>query len=125
MPWLTKNRTPPLGKNERTMSHPALILAEVADKEPALLVAWGIAAFFSAVCFLLGRWRRWAWVLALPLATGFVCATVSWLRDPNEGPAILDELGRGYVTQAWVAGFVPLLFVAARCFRRSGRHDAT
>jgi hypothetical protein len=100
------------------------LLAEVADKEPGLLLIWSIAGFFSISCFLLCRWRRWALVVALPLAAWFVYVTVSWLRDPNEGPAIVRELGRGYVTQAWIAGFVPLLFVVAGYFSHTRSHDA-
>lgn len=99
------------------------MIAEVGDKEPTLFVVWSIATFLSTVCFFLCRWRRWALVLALPLAAYFVYATVSWVRDPHEGPAIVHELGRAYVTQAYIAGFIPLLFIAMGCLRRRARHD--
>ncbi len=99
------------------------MLAEVADKEPTMFLVWSIAAFFSAFCFFLCRWRRWAIVFAQPLASFLIYATVSWLRDQYEGPAIVSELGRGYVTQAWIAGFIPVLFIAVGCLRRRVRHD--
>ena len=100
------------------------MLAEAADKEPTLVLVWSIAAFVSAACFLLCRWRRWALVLALCLAGLLIYATFSWLRDPNESSAIVSELGWSYVTQAWIAGFIPLLFIAAGCSLKRTRHAA-
>ena len=58
----------------------------------------------------MGRFLFWAF-LALLLAAFSGIVTCSWLRDPHEGPAILRELGRAYVAQAYLAGFLPCLFV--------------
>ena len=95
----------------------APMLAEVGDKEPTLLTVWSISVVVSVVCFLLCRWRRWLLVFALPLAICLIFGTVSWLRDPHEGSAIVRELGSAYVTHAWIAAFVPLSFVAVGCLQ--------
>ena len=99
------------------------MLAEVADKEPGLLLVWSIAAGVSIACFALSRWRRWALVLTVPVAACCVYATFQWLHDPHEGPAIVRELGRGYVTQAWIAGFAPFLLTTAGSLRPRRCHD--
>jgi hypothetical protein len=100
------------------------MLAEVADKEPTILAVWSLAGLFCILAFAFSWVRRWGVFVAVLVAalSGFV--TYSWLRDPHEGPAILRELGRGYVTQAYVAGFLPCLFVLFGFLLRRQRHDA-
>ena len=94
------------------------VFAEVGDKEPTLLSIWSIAIVVSVVCFLLCRWRVWLLVVALPLAISLIYSTISWLRDSHEGPAIVRELGPVYVVHAWIAAFIPLLFMAVGLFTR-------
>ena len=87
------------------------MLAEVVDKEPTLLIIWFVALVLSAGSFALGRWRRWAALIALGPVVAWAIALLSELRDPWVGPAILDELGRGYVVQSYVASFTPVVFI--------------
>jgi hypothetical protein len=98
------------------------IFAEVSDKEPTMTLIWCFAAFVSMLGLLLCRWRRRAALLALPVAAFWAFGITSEVRDPYVGPAILDELGRGYVTQAYLAALVPFVFVAIGFWRHS--HDA-
>jgi len=98
------------------------ILAEVADKEPTIIAIWCIAVFLCVGGFLLCRWRRAAGVIVLPLAAVWAWGLFSEIRDPYVGPAILNELGRGYVAQAYLAALIPFVVVAIGFWRR--RHDA-
>jgi hypothetical protein len=104
------------------------IIAEVLEKEPTLMAIWLCSGFLCILTFILAQTRRWGILLSLFVAGISVFATLSWLRDPNEGPAIIKELGRKYVTQAYVAGFLPCLVVAL-CFLakhlRIRRHPRT
>jgi hypothetical protein len=94
------------------------ILAEVSDKEPTFTEIWFIAAFFGITSFLLCRWRRFAGVIVLPLAACWAWAMLLEIHDPYVGPAILDELGRGYVVQAYIASFLPFMLVTIGFWRR-------
>ena len=86
-------------------------LAEVADKEPTVVWLWTVTAIISAVSFALCRWRRWAAIITIPAAVIWISVLLPEIRDRFVGPAILQELGRGYVVQTYFAAFVPLLFL--------------
>jgi hypothetical protein len=86
-----------------------LFLAEVADKEPSLLTLWVIALMLSGAAFCVAYWRRWAVLVPLALAAIWAAAVSSELRDPNVGPAIVEELGRTYVVQGMVTMSLPFL----------------
>ena len=97
------------------------MLAEVSDKEPTIAAIWCVAGFFCTAGLLLCRWRRVAGLIVLPLAAGWGWALSSELWDPYVGPAMLSELGRGYVFQAFIAILIPFAAVAFGFWRR--RHD--
>ena len=94
------------------------ILAEVADKEPSLTAIWGSAAFFCLIGFLLQRWCRVAGFAVLPLAGAWAWAIFQELHDAYVGPAILQELGRGYVAQAYIAAMVPFILVTVGFWKK-------
>lgn len=94
------------------------ILAEVVDKEPTLTWLWTIAAILSAASFALCRWRRWTAVIAIPAAAFWIWLLLPEIRDRFVGPAILQELGRGYVIQTYLAAFVPLFFIVFGLLRK-------
>ena len=87
------------------------ILAEVADKEPTLAWLWAVAAILSVASFALCHWRRWAAVVAIPAAVIWIWILLREIHDRFVGPAILQELGRGYVIQTYFAAFMPSLFL--------------
>jgi hypothetical protein len=93
------------------MHGPVPFLAEVADKEPMLATLWCFGALFSFLALLAARLPRLGIFLSLLVAASSALATFLWLRDPNEGPAIVRELGRAYVTRAYLAALLPFLFV--------------
>jgi len=94
------------------------ILAEVADKEPTLAWLWTVAAVLSVASFALCRWRRWTAIIAIPAAVFWICLLLPEIRDRFVDPAILQELGRGYVTQTYLAAFVPMLFIVFGLLRK-------
>jgi hypothetical protein len=93
------------------MHAPVPFLAEVADKEPMLVTVWCVGAFFSLFALLAVLLPRWGIFLGLLIAVSSALSFFLWLKDPDEGPAILRELGGSYVTQAYVAALFPFLFV--------------
>ena len=93
-------------------------LAEVADKEPTLTWLWTVAAILSIASFALCRWRRWAAIIAVPAAALWVYLLLPEIHDRFVGPAIQQELGRGYVIQTYLAAFVPVLFIIFGLLRK-------
>lgn len=92
--------------------HLSVFLAEVGDKEPTLFVVWIVALVLSLSFFAFARWRLWIAVIAVAIAAAaWAFALVSELRGPQVGPAILQELGRAYVIQSYVAVFIPFIFL--------------
>lgn len=100
------------------MLTPTPILAEVGDKVATLGDIWFFAAVISLACFFVTAWRRRAALVALPLIALGAFIITSEVRDPYIGPAILRELGRGYVTQAYIAAVVPVVLLAIGLLRR-------
>ena len=94
------------------------IFAEVADKEPTITAVWIIAAVICFIGFLICRCHRVAGFLAVTFATLWAWAIFSELHDPYVGPAIVRELGQGYVTQAYLAALIPFFAVAIGFWRR-------
>ncbi len=76
-----------------------------------LLVIWLVALALSVGSLALCRWRRWAALVSLGATAVWAAALLSELRDPFVGPAILQELGRGYVVQNYIAAFIPVAFI--------------
>ena len=98
------------------------ILAEVSDKVPTIGSIWIVTAVISVACLFASAWRRRAVLAVLPIIALWAVIITSEVRDPYVEPAIGSELGRGYVTQTYVAAVVPLVFAAIGLMRR--RHNA-
>jgi hypothetical protein len=97
------------------------ILAEVSDKEPSLTEYWLVAVCLSIAVVALRCRHRWM-VLPVSLFAGiWAFAVVDELCDSNIGPAIWQELGPGYVTQACAAALMPLLVSIVSLTRKTGR----
>jgi len=75
------------------------MLAEVADKEFSVATLWLVAAAIAVASFALCRWRRWAAFIVLPVAAIWLWLLLSEIHERFVGPAILQELGHGYVIQ--------------------------
>jgi hypothetical protein len=76
---------------------------EVMDKEWSLLTVWLIFLSLGVVGLFLTRLRRWLIVPALLAIVVAAYALVAEITDPHVGPAILEEAGRGYVIQSYIA----------------------
>lgn len=88
------------------------LLAEVSDKIVTLNEMWTETALFSVGAMIVSACHRRAALVTLPVAALWELAVISEIRDPHVGPAILKELGQGYVTQSYVAAVVPFALVA-------------
>src|SRR6185503_13187780 len=88
------------------------ILAEVGDKVPTIGAIWLGTALISIACLFASAWRRRTAFIALPLIALWGTIITLEPRDPFVGPAIIHELGRGYVAQAYIAAVIPLVFLA-------------
>jgi hypothetical protein len=100
------------------------IIAEVSDKAPTLRDVWVGTVVISIACLFASAWKRRMAFAALPVIALWALIITSEIRDDYVGPAIVSELGRGYVTQAYIAAVTPVLFLAIG-FRRSGRGAAS
>ncbi len=83
----------------RTLS----FIFEVMDKEPTLVEVWLISLFLSAVgYFLCSRNYKFIFII-FPLTVVYAAALVLELNDPQVGSTILQEAGKGYVIQNYLA----------------------
>jgi hypothetical protein len=84
--------------------------AEVADKVPtaASSLVWLVS--IGIVAWLLGRVWSWLPLVLVPFGAFVALATIVELNDPHVGPAILLELGTGYVVLQYL--FAIAYFVA-------------
>jgi hypothetical protein len=91
------------------MPVPIPILAEVNDKMMSFptLVAWNVALIMLALVF--AKKKRWLALLPCSFAFFLALGTFEELCDPFVGPAVIHELGFGYVTLS----FLPLLAIMA------------
>src|SRR5262245_283902 len=93
------------------------MFAEVSDKVTTIGNIWVLTGLISTACLFLAAWRHRAIFLALPFITLWAIVITSEVRDPYVGPAILSELGQGYITQVYVATVVPVIFVVIGVFK--------
>lgn len=84
-------------------------LAEVSDKIPSTQVLWGWAIGFNLAAVLLSLWRPALGLAVVPVAAFQAWAGHEMISDPDIGPAILQEQGAGYFTQAYASGAVGVI----------------
>src|SRR5436190_6507724 len=88
------------------------LFAEVGDKVPRLPVLFLWSAGIVLLVWALSRKMKWAAVIPLPLAILFALGSSQEPRDDFVGPAIIHELGYGYVLLAYVAAVLPFIAIA-------------
>jgi hypothetical protein len=95
-----------------------LILAEVADKEftAATVVLSSLVA--AAFGFGLVRLSKWLVPLAIIPAVLWALLVVPELNDRFVGPAILRELGPGYVALSYLSVICPFIAIGIAFKRR-------
>ena len=92
--------------------HP--VLAEIADKMPGMWEIWVVSCVLGLICVGCSRVSRWLYLLLAP-AAGWR-AFAGWrelVADECFHEAVVRELGRGYLVQPVIAGFVPLAALMA------------
>jgi hypothetical protein len=97
---------------------PALVRAEVLDKElnlPELIVFVGAGVLAA---YLAARYRPWALLIVIPAVGLVLAAHYGELFDPAVGPAMRNEGGLMYVIASWCAAPLILAAVAAGYVRK-------
>jgi hypothetical protein len=91
---------------------------EVMDKEWSLPFLWAIFLGLGLAGFFAAHRRPWFAVPPMVFAAILAFGHLAELWDPSVGPAILQEAGRAYVVQSYLAislGFVlPPLGILSR-----------
>ena len=86
-----------------------VIFIEVMDKELSLVQIWVGSLVLGVGGFFLAKYRYWLMALVLVIAAVLGWSQLSELRDPNVGPAIIQEAGHSYVVQSYVAMAIALV----------------
>jgi hypothetical protein len=95
---------------------PVLAIFEVMDKEPSLLALAATYGVLCAIGLLASRKRWWLGLLLLPFIV--LVNNAPELRDPQVGPAILQEAGRQYVAMSYAMLFAALAFSIIAALRQ-------
>jgi hypothetical protein len=96
-----------------------ILVAEVADKEGPLLIPWLLSGVLAVVLHALVRWRAWMVAIAFPIAFLWAFEFVSNATDAYSLPALIEELGVGYIVQRDVPGLIPIAMLGASILRAS------
>ena len=99
------------------MSAPAFLL-EVMDKEPSVLVLWGVSLLLGVGGLLLSRYKYWLALVVVAIALILAWAQVSELHDPSVGPNIVREAGYSYLVQSYVASAIAIVLPSVGAFMR-------
>ena len=75
----------------------------VMDNEPTLLTIWGAAIVLGLVGYWATRFRRWLILPALAIIAFVAWSQLGKLADPVAGPALIQQVGSGYLIQACAA----------------------
>ncbi len=82
---------------------PLFSVAEVMDKEPAILVVWVSAFLLAVLGVAAAALRWWAGLIFTAVAVMLSIAILLEIHDPYVCPAIRREAGSGYVVQVYAA----------------------
>ena len=86
-----------------------LLLFNVIDKEPSLLVVWISSLVLGLGGLVLSRYKWWLATIVIAIALVFALAQISELRDPFVGREIVREAGYGYVIQSYIAAVLSIV----------------
>jgi len=88
--------------------YPAIVFAEVSDKEPSTDLFWKIGLAAAIICVAGARMRPWLGIICfLPAAIWFANLLME-IHSPDVGPHLRIEQGSAYFLQAYVAFGLPL-----------------
>ena len=90
------------------LAYPAIVFAEVSDKEPSTDLFWKIGLAAAIICVAGARMRPWLGIICfLPAAIWFANLLME-IHSPDVGPHLRIEQGSAYFLQAYVAFGLPL-----------------
>jgi hypothetical protein len=87
-----------------------VLLFEVMDKEPTLVLVWCVALVIGVGGFFLSNYKYQFIVLILPIALYISFGLLREIHDEFVGSAILREAGIGYVIQNYLAILIMIGF---------------
>jgi hypothetical protein len=100
---------------------PYPLLAEISDKMMSwpTLLGWNVGLIVLA--WAIAKVARWLVVIPFLLAGVLALSAIDELRDRFVGPAVVHELGYGYVALS----FLPVIFVVVIAVRTRKRSPAS
>ena len=86
------------------------MLAEISDKMPGVPAIWLLAFLLAATAIGCCRFSRWLYLFALPVAGWWAFGGYrEFVADAYFRDAVMTELGRGYLIQAFCASWLPFV----------------
>jgi hypothetical protein len=107
-----------IDRRKKEAMMPPLILAEVADKEFTATTVVVTSLVVSGLGYGLVRASKWLVPLAIIPAALWALLVVPELTDLFVGPAILRELGYGYVALSYLSVVCPFIAIGVAFKRR-------
>ena len=93
------------------------VIAEVGDKVPRLPILFLWTATIVLLAWVLIRKKKWLAVVPVGLGVIFAIGATAEARDPFVGPAIIRELGHGYIALAYLAAALPFIAILSFVLR--------
>ena len=83
--------------------YPAVLLAEVSDKEPATALFWQVGLAVAFLCLFAARLKPWLGAICFVPAAMWFASLLLEIHSPDIGPHLLREQGNSYYLQAYAA----------------------
>lgn len=88
--------------------YPAIVFAEVSDKEPSTDLFWKTGLAAAIVCLVGARMKPWLGIICFLSAAMWFGSLFLELHSPDVGPHLRTEQGSAYFLQAYAAFGLPL-----------------
>lgn len=83
--------------------YPAVLQAEVSDKEPSAVLFWQVGLAAALLCLFTARFRPWLGAICFAPAAIWFSGLFLEIHSPDVGPYLRLEQGNGYYLQAYAA----------------------
>ena len=103
--------------------YPAVLLAEVSDKEPDVVLFWQVGLAAALLCLFTARFKPWLGASCFaPTAIWFASLFLE-IHSPDVGPYLRLEQGEGYYVQAYAAFVLAVFGLGAGYFWHRRKHS--
>lgn len=83
--------------------YPAVLLAEVSDKEPDAVLFWQVGLAAALLCLFTARFKPWLGAICFAPAAIWFTSLFLEIHSPDVGPYLRLEQGNGYYLQAYAS----------------------